>query len=129
MGRTGSKFTFRQHWVAAFAAVALLLQISVPQGFMVAGGADRPTLTLCTGHGPLLIEGKVPAPAPPKSRHDAPCAFAGHGTALAPPGLIAVMGVAVIDPDLARGAAEPDLVPGRGLAAPPPPSQGPPLSL
>jgi hypothetical protein len=56
------------------------------------------------------------------------CGFAGHGIGLAlsmaPP---AATAVAWSVPDLI--AVNADLAPGRGLAAPPPPSQAPPSTL
>jgi hypothetical protein len=54
--------------------------------------------------------------------------FAGHGLAISPilsGSLAAPSGVRFTDPVPAMA----DLAPGRGLAAPPPPSQGPPTLL
>ncbi len=112
--------------VAAFVAVLLLaVQLAIPPGFMVARGADGPSLVICTGHGPMMAHQDAPA-APgkaPHSKSSPACPFAGHGGApLAPPTFIptAVETAATIGVDLA---------PGRGLAAPPPPSHAPPLHL
>jgi hypothetical protein len=99
------------------------MQALVPQGFMVASVGSNPALVICTGHGPLQApdhSGKAPKPS-----SDAPCTFAAHGAVSAPP-------LPVFLP--ARGFAPIAIAaqsfvrqsPGRGLAAPPPPSQGPP---
>jgi hypothetical protein len=114
----------------ALAALALFVKIIVPPGFMVAapqttGGV---ALVICTGHGPLDAGAGHDKGGLTKSRSDAPCAFAGHA---APP--TPALGVAVPASTFtvyARPAGDiADLIPGRGLAAPPPPSQAPPLTL
>lgn len=117
-------------WAAGLAMLALFLQVLVPQGFMAAREGGLPAIVICTGHGPVLNRddlGGHPSKAP-KSRSDVVCGFAGHGASVAPPST----------PDAPRAsmhhvpdvvAPQADLVPGRGLAAPPPPSQGPPDRL
>ena len=117
---------------AAFLALALLalaVKVAVPSGFMVAApdsGASFP-LVICTGHGPVLAH-HAGDKGDSKAKSDAPCAFAGQSAAaeiaLAAPIGGAVYGRAVA-PVLSRGT----LTPGRGLAAPPPPSQAPPVTL
>ncbi|MDR3508676.1 MAG: hypothetical protein P4L64_12330 [Caulobacteraceae bacterium] len=115
----------------ALALIAFVVRALVPAGFMVAQaqGGQGPAIVICTGHGPLTlaVQGEHKAP-PAKSRGDAPCVFTALGAPLASPSI----------PDLARPAAiiasvstpmPADLLPGRGLAAPPPPSQGPPSLL
>jgi hypothetical protein len=115
------------------ALLALALKVATPPGFMVAQGAGETPgafpLVICTGHGPLKsVDPPIPSDGKSHRTGDKACAFAGHG--LAPtlaqaPALIAspVSYVAVI-------AAPPGrLLPGRGLAAPPPPSQAPPSVL
>ena len=109
------------------AALALAVRVLIPQGYMAPSqpGAGFP-LVICTDHGLITLDDK---PAPPgKSRTDSPCAFSGHLAAGAPP-----------PPTLARfevwSSAPPrveirrDLLPGRGLAAPPPPAIGPPRPI
>jgi hypothetical protein len=123
--RTGA----RRHVFLTLAVLALALKVLIPAGFMP-GPAHGAPLVLCTGHGAVAIDAadlagkKSPAnkPAP-----NAPCAFAGHGAAAAPPDLTPV-GVAIRPPEpiLAQPLATAGLTPGRGLAAPPPPSRGPP---
>ncbi len=114
----------------ALAALALFVKIVVPAGFMVAApqAAGGVPLVICTGHGPLESPADHDKGGLSKSRSDAPCAFAGHA---APP--TPALGVAV-PASTFTAYARPvgdisDLIPGRGLAAPPPPSQGPPLTL
>ena len=110
----------------ALSLVALLMQVVVPAGYMVAQGANGPDVVICTGHGALVASadqhhsGKAPA-----SRADAPCVFAGHGV-LAPPADAAPAGVFPLSYISVPATGLWDLAPGRGLAAPPPPSQGPP---
>ena len=93
-----------------------------------AGGIE---IAVCNGQGPgdmmvLSPDGTLHHNAPAKGQAgDHPCAFAGLGIADAPPPLLAVAAPAftapaVPTPDRVR------LVPGRGLAAPPPPATGPP---
>jgi hypothetical protein len=111
-------------FVLAF--LALALKIVAPPGYMTADTGAHPfALVICTGHGPITIDPTDTAPAH-KSAPDAPCAFAANGVGAAPPDEIALgaAGFAVYRP-LVSAAAR-DLAPGRGLAAPPPPSQGPP---
>jgi len=119
------------------AALALLVRLIVPAGFMPAASASgTPTLVICTGQGQMAMpmptgmhmagmeHGKAPAD------HDGD--MASHGCFLA-----AVGGAIDIAAPLASiplpfiVAAEPVVHafvarPGLGLAAPPPPKTGPP---
>lgn len=109
------------------AVLALVMRIAVPQGTMVSGPAQGTGLQLviCTGAGPM----KAPDAPAQKSTPDKACAFAGHGFGAAPepaPQVEAAQFVAFVRP---AGAVPADLTPGRGLAAPPPPSLGPPLTV
>ncbi|AQR72912.1 hypothetical protein [Sphingomonas sp. LM7] len=114
---------------------ALLLRIAVPAGWMPQVSAGHVTLSWCADSGfsggGALAEAKAlladavgkPAPAEHKAS-DQPCAFAMAAQPIAPP-------APVILPQLLP-AAEPvrhvrfEAAPGRGLAAPPPLSTGPP---
>jgi len=132
--RTGA---WRHVWMT-LAVLALAMKVMIPSGFMAAptqtGGI---TLVICTGHGPLKIESEGArqggagkrAPAD-KPGHDAPCVFAGHGAAAPAPEPVPTE-VARLAPAPSSAAPAParDLTPGRGLAAPPPPSRGPPSLL
>src|SRR5271166_87189 len=74
-------------WTAGLAALALFVQMLAPPGYMVARQGERAAIVICTGHGPALALADLtgqPAKAP-KPKPDAPCAFAGHGFAAAPP--------------------------------------------
>jgi hypothetical protein len=111
--------------------LALVLKILVPPGFMPAQPGERALITICTGHGPLVVApDKHGGPkAPASKKNDAPCLGAGN---ISPPSPAAFalaeppLGFAVVRAPLGRAL---DMAPGRGLAAPPPPSQGPPLQL
>ena len=66
---------------AVLVMLALMLQLAVPQGFMLARDAGQPVIVICTGHGPLLVptdDRGAPAKAP-KPNRGAMCVFAGHG--------------------------------------------------
>jgi hypothetical protein len=124
----------RRHVWLTLAALAVMLKVLIPAGFMPGPvtGANFP-LVLCTGHGVVAtnmaeVQGKK-APAD-KPASDAPCVFAGHGTA-APASDLSPLGFVAFSPEPAAVALPPrdGLAPGRGLAAPPPPSRGPPTIL
>jgi hypothetical protein len=111
----------------ALALIALVVNILIPQGFMTVAGGLGPTLVICSGHGPVTTAADLsgqPSKSP-KSKPDAPCAFAGHGVATAPAPILApaTLTFARLAP---TERALSDLVPGQGLASPPPPSQAPP---
>jgi len=96
---------------------------------MVTPTAQGAALVICTGHGPLLAAGQLGHPGKtPKSANDAPCLFAGHHAAPGPELAIIAPPTDFVSP-LPIAKTLIDQAPGRGLAAPPPPSQGPPVSL
>jgi hypothetical protein len=114
---------------AGLAVLAMFLQVVVPQGFMTAREGGWPAIVICTGHGPVLSRGDLPGhPAKaPKSKPDVVCAFA-HGAGAAPPSTPTAAATKTRwTPDITTSQA--DLIPGRGLVAPPPPSQGPPTFI
>ncbi len=108
--------------------LAIALKIVIPSGFMVAQTRDSFPLVICTGHGPLDLSGQTDPLRGKKSTGEAPCAFSGHAAMTPPPSVVmsAAVGLVYLAPVIDRLR---DLVPGRGLAAPPPPSQGPPRSV
>ncbi len=114
--------------LAVLALAALALKVLIPSGFMVAQTGGAFPLVICTGHGPLDLSGQTDPLHGKKSSSDAPCAFSGHAATTPPPSLLiaAAVGLVYLAPAIDRRG---DLVPGRGLAAPPPPSHGPPLSV
>jgi hypothetical protein len=117
-----------RRWVFALAALALLLQVLAPQGFMLSGQASSPGLVICTGHGPLLSHTGHGKPDKAPKSADGSCVFAVHGAAAGPPAPVLV---AAAPYTFAAAASLPtfDAAPGRGLAAPPPPSHAPPAPL
>jgi hypothetical protein len=113
-------------WFSALAALALLVQVLIPQGFMASGDARSHGLVICTGHGPLLNPDNHGKPGKaPRSAAEAPCGFASHGGAAGPTPSFA-LAAARFDYVALPAARRLRAVPGRGLAAPPPPSQAPP---
>ncbi len=130
MGETG--FKKQTAWRGAFltlAFLALLMKIAAPPGFMVsAQGPGGFPLVICTGHGPLSSSTPDNKGGESKSKPDAPCAFAGHAAPPAP-AAGAQVAAAAFAHAVERPSLKFDLAPGRGLAAPPPPSQGPPTLL
>ena len=116
--------------VLYMALAAMILRALLPVGWMPAAGGQ---IVICTGHGPVLQEaarlgnlddgGHQHAPT---QKHDHPCAFSGHGVGAAPPiqsGDVTLLNWISIAPVLPSARF---LAPGRGLAAPPPPSHAPP---
>ena len=108
---------------------ALAIRLITPNGWMLAPGDGHgaPRMVACDGH---MEAGGAPG-HPDKGggpRGDHPCAFAGAHAATAPPTLIASLAAtpAIVSQDAPERLS--DQRPGRGLAAPPPPSQGPPVT-
>ena len=107
----------------------MLLRAFLPAGWMPAEGGR---LVICTGQGAVTVESSKlglpfgePSQQAPSGKHDAHCAFAGLGAATAPgplaiPKLLTVTFIEVSTPGHSF------ITPGRGLAAPPPPSHAPP---
>jgi hypothetical protein len=129
--------------LGAFALMALLVRAVVPAGYMLAeadtGAGRYLTLELCDAHDgqPMLVDldtGKI-IKAPAKTgNHDKsgqpqpPCLLCANLSAVAAPqpaiGLVQHARAVDIDYSIVR-----DLQPGRGIAAPPPPSTGPPSTI
>jgi hypothetical protein len=109
------------------AVMALAMRLAVPQGFMTAPSAHGgPQLVICTGHGPLKSDPSGPAE---KGKQGSPCVFAGHGGGATPEAAPQAPAATLFASEAPAGAIPADLAPGRGLAAPPPPSLGPPLTV
>ena len=110
----------------AFAVIALVLRVAIPAGMMVGGAPSAFPLVVCTGHGPLVLGPDGSPKAPAHRPSPASCDFAAAATPGTPPPLAIVSRpLAVAATRTARPFAA-DLAPGRGLAAPPPPSHAPP---
>jgi len=114
--------------LAVLAAIALALKVMIPPGVMIAENRGGFPLVICTGHGPLDLSGDANPSHGKKSTTDAPCAFSGHAATTPPASFVVsdAVGLVYLPPAIDRRG---DLAPGRGLAAPPPPSQGPPPSV
>lgn len=118
-------------WLLLLVA-ALLARSVAPEGWMpVVNAAGGIEITVCNGTGPdsamvLSPDGKLHHKAPGKNQPgDHACAFSGLGVADAPPTLVA-LAAPVFTPDAAPALDPIGAIPGRGLAAPPPPATGPP---
>jgi hypothetical protein len=125
--RIGRAHANRRGLFLALAALALLLRVAIPAGYMVDSGAPgaSPGLVICTGHGPLRLAPEKDGKAPAHRSADGVCAFAGHGLAAAPP-LAAPVPALFAPPPADPAPARTAVRPGQGLAAPPPPPTGPP---
>jgi len=119
-----------RRWAVGLALLALAVQGLAPQGFMFSREAGHETIVMCTGHGPAhTIADLTGQPRRHKpSTGDAPCLGVGHGVAVAP-AIAAQAATRVAWPSSRPPAAQPAVAPGRGLAAPPPPSQAPPVRI
>ena len=129
---------------AVLALLAVLVRVVVPAGFMAAApgqvAAGAIPIVLCTGQGQVyafltedgdIIAADEGAPSPGDGEGAAShgdCVFAHAGSAIAPADPV-VSPVAQRPAEMARAAVVRDLVPGRGLAAPPPPATAPPALI
>lgn len=117
------------------AGLALFLKILIPPGYMAAPvRAEAPAfaLVLCTPQGMVTLDAAAqgdhgaPDPTDEDGARHSPCAFSGHGVN-APPPVMLTGELIAFAPHVDRSEAAPrQVVPGRGLAAPPPPARGPP---
>lgn len=118
-----------QRLALTLVALALLVRVAVPAGFMPTGGG-RFAVMVCSGmnmptapaHAHSMTHKGEPAPA---KSDDRPCAFAGSGAAwdaaqVATPDSIALRPTPAPQPPRLAVTI------GQGLAAPPPPPTGPP---
>ncbi|MDO8323661.1 MAG: hypothetical protein Q7T23_12050 [Phenylobacterium sp.] len=123
------------------ACMAIALRVFIPQGYMLAPGADSGSvpIVLCTPQGARtvsidaaghIVDSPTKTPTDPSGSPaaDHPCAFSGSGVAFAaePPMLVVLAGLRWVHVSV---AVESQTTPGRGLAAPPPPPTGPPLQI
>jgi hypothetical protein len=108
--------------------LAIALKVLVPQGFMISERGPGFPLVICTGHGALSLadHGHGVPKDPAHKKSDAPCTGAGNVTPVTPSALCVVFRSAVLVADQLHGDKALDLIPGRGLAAPPPQSRAPP---
>jgi hypothetical protein len=113
---------------AALAMLALAFNLLVPPGYMTVGdGAGGTRVVLCTGNGAVAVTLAADGTPLPADSDPAPvCAFAGHVAPLQP---VADLYVPAPVYPVAAGliaALVIGVAPGRGMAAPPPPSHAPP---
>jgi hypothetical protein len=120
----------------AVLALAMMLRLLVPQGWMPDTQAGSWRLILCSGTGPMQMATPHVMPGmahkkAPDPHHDTagehPCTFASLALALDLPAPLPLLVPAIIVPPIHDGLASLVSV-GRGLAAPPPPATGPPLA-
>ncbi len=121
----------RLAWLVLLVAL-LLARGLTPDGWMpVASASGGIELAVCNGLGSedrmvLTADGKIQHKAPAKGQaSDHPCAFAGIGIADTPPP-VATATMPIVRAGRLPPALPAAAMPGRGLAAPPPPSTGPP---
>lgn len=114
------------------AALALVLRLVFPSGFMLSTGrTELPGIVICTGQGAVTLavgeDGRPLKPGHPsgadKTSH--PCTFAVAASAAMAPIPVAILAPRAVNP---LGLAPLKLTqrPGLGLAAPPPLPTGPP---
>lgn len=124
----------------ALAALAVLLRVLVPQGYMIAAPtADRPApaIVICTGQGMLTLPAdsshglghETPDKGPQRDAGDHTCAFAGAAAPLIAADLPGLSAPAEYASEAAALAVARQQRPGLGLAAPPPPTTGPPTII
>jgi hypothetical protein len=110
----------------ALVALALVLRVAIPAGMMVGRAPSAFSLVVCTGHGPMVVGPDASPKAPARRPSQAACDFAAAATPGTPPPLTIVSQPLAVAARRTAGPFAADLAPGRGLAAPPPPSHAPP---
>ncbi len=136
MGRASPLTVLLSRGACALAVLALAMRVLIPAGYMLSPQVAQgglPAIVICTGHGALTVavdaDGQVHKSgekAPAKSADKHPCAFAGAAAPLdAPTGLD--LGRSVFATVSTSTVVMAHQRPGLGLAAPPPPTTGPPL--
>jgi hypothetical protein len=117
--------------------LAFVARALVPPGFMfeAQAGTSLVKVVLCSAHGSIEAyvdptTGEITyakKPPKPSDKDDPPCAFATIAK-LAPP-LNVATAPAPSETQSQAGVSQRDLIPGRGLSAPPPPATGPPSRI
>jgi hypothetical protein len=131
--RRAGRWTRGRSAFVALAFLSLALQLMFPAGFMAAAAGQAThglPLVICTGQGQIVADWDSVSGGESHEKHApaksmAACPFAGHAvadTAAEPPIVAAPATYAQLAAAPLPGAVSIGL----GLAAPPPPSQGPP---
>jgi hypothetical protein len=112
---------------ALLALLAILLRASIPGGFMLstAKAGALPDIVVCTAHGLQTISGDAQPATADDEKSDPSCAFTAAATVTVTPTLLALAAPSYAQVTVVQRALA-DQRPGRGLAAPPPPTTGPP---
>ena len=136
---------------ALLACLAIMVRVIVPAGFMIATPSDASTLagpnmlgipiTLCTSQGSIsafinsegdIVDGPNPAHQSPHEKGSGDTGDCAFGSTATPLRYVTEL-VRDVAPSkdlvLVLAAIWRDKVPGRGLAAPPPPKTGPPIQI
>jgi hypothetical protein len=108
--------------VLLMALVAISMRAALPVGYMLADTDGRVVVSLCNGGAMTLDLSK--SEHGKQSHHDAPCPYAATAHAAAPPSEAISLALPAI---VVVASARAQVRPGQGLAAPPPPSTGPPI--
>ncbi len=133
LGVSGTSFLrrpFAARAVLVLALLAALLRAAVPVGFMPTAKDGVFEVVICSSdgsvaHASMDLDGEAPPPASTAGDH---CVFAMASAAAAPSATVSIAAPVAIDRS-APSHPMPDLAPGRGLAAPPPPSHAPPVLI
>lgn len=125
-------------FIRLLALLVLTTSLLLPRGFMPARDPDGLIrITLCTGYGPVeaMLQLPMSQDAPeqdkhPSADHKATCPYASYAGPLTEPAGGDTVIASRFALDLVTPALpEQGMTPGRGMAAPPPPSHAPPAQL
>jgi hypothetical protein len=131
--RTARKFAKPALRPAALLAIlAILLRAAIPGGFMLstATAGSMPDIVICTSHGlaTISVDADPASTGDDGSKQDTSCAFTATAAVTIAPALVQVAAPTYAEATILQRAVA-DQRPGRGLAAPPPPTTGPPSTI
>jgi hypothetical protein len=138
MKATPNRAWISGRFVLAIALVAVAIRLIVPAGYM-AGDGGGPPIVLCAAEDLMVSPASQALPGSPDGQSgdgdhstpsggDHPCAFAGVASPITTPS--SNLAAPVIWTAARTQSSSTDYAfPGRGLAAPPPPQTGPPLTI
>ena len=141
---TRSAHIWLRHVAVCAAMAAVMLRALIPAGFMLAPPGEAQAggipIVLCTEQGSITAlladDGSIVEPGadgpdphdPVTDSHDS-CLFAQAQTGPSPPQTLAAEPPRIQATEAEGRQLPADLVPGRGLAAPPPPATAPPVLI